>query len=267
MNMRMPVIAYPEFLRGAAIAILLTVGLPAGAAADPIHLRADYWCPYNCDPRDENPGYMIEITKRAAARLGLEVDYELMPWDRTMSEVRAGSVDAAVGATALEGDGLILSDPLGYDADCFFVSAGNPWRFQGVDSLPKVLLGAVSGYTHDEGPVDAYVAANSGPNGFVITSAGDDASSSNIRLLLLGRIDAVIDSEAVVRMEVNRQGRQGHIQNAGCLKALPLHIAFSPKLENASALIAALREEVDSLRKSGRLAEILGRYGLVDWQP
>lgn len=262
----MPVLAGPAILRGAAIAILLSAGVPVGAAADTVRLRADYWCPYNCDPGDEDPGYMIEIAERAAARLGLEIDYELMPWDRTMSEVRAGSVDAAVGATALEGDGLVLSDPLGYDADCFFVAAGNQWRFEGVDSLPKVLLGAVSGYTHDEGPVDAYIAANSQPNGSVITSAGDEASSRNIRLLLLGRIDALIDSEAVIRMEAERQGQLGQIQIAGCLEALPLHIAFSPKFGSAAALVAALREEVASLRKSGRLAEILGRYGLVDWR-
>ncbi|MBI2254143.1 MAG: transporter substrate-binding domain-containing protein [Proteobacteria bacterium] len=247
-------------------ALLPVLGGAATAWGDEImRLRADYWCPYNCTPGTDNPGYMVEIAARAATRLGITVEYALMPWDRTMSEVRTGSVDGAIGATSLEGDGLILSDPLGYDADCFFVTEGSDWRYQGPDSLNGVLLGAVSGYTHDEGPIDAYIAAHSGPKGAVVTSSGDEASARNVRLLLLGRIDAVLDSEAVVRTEANRVGRSALLRQVGCLKALPLHIAFSRQYKSATAMVEALKLEVAELRKSGRLAEILGRYGMVDW--
>jgi polar amino acid transport system substrate-binding protein len=246
--------------------LLLVLGEPAGAQGDEtLRLRADYWCPYNCTPGTDNPGYMVEIAARAAARLGLKTDYQLMPWDRTMSEVRTGSVDGAIGATPLEAEGLILSEPLGYDADCFFVTAGSDWRYQGPDSLKGVLLGAISGYTHDEGPIDAYIATHSGPKDAVTTSSGDEASARNVRLLLLGRVDVLLDSEAVVKTEASRVGRSALVKQVGCLKALPLHIAFSRAYEAAPAMVDALRAEVEELRKSGRLAEILGRYGLVDW--
>jgi polar amino acid transport system substrate-binding protein len=247
-------------------ALLLVLAGPAGAwGDDTLRLRADYWCPYNCTPGTTNPGYMVEIAARAAARLGIRAEYELMPWDRTMSEVRIGSVDGAIGATSLEADGLILSEPLGYDADCFFVPTGSDWRYKGPESLKGVLLGAISGYTHDEGPIDAYIAAHSGPKDAVTTASGDEASAKNVRLLLLGRIDVLLDSEAVVKTEASRVGRSAMVQQVGCLKALPLYIAFSPAYKPASAMVDALRMEVEELRKSGRLAEILGRYGLVDW--
>jgi polar amino acid transport system substrate-binding protein len=245
--------------------LLASVGSGAALGDEPLRLRADYWCPYNCTPGTADPGYMVEIATRAAARLGLSADYQLMPWDRAMSEVRAGSIDAAIGATMLEGEGLILSEPLGYDADCFFVSAGSDWRYQGPESLQGVLLGAISGYTHDEGLIDAYIAAHSGPNGSVTTTGGDEASARNVRLLLLRRIDVLLDSEAVVKTEAGKVGRSALIRQAGCLKALPLHIAFSSKYRSATAMVEALRLEVADLRKSGRLSEILGRYGLVDW--
>lgn len=248
------------------ISVTLLLASPRIATADPVRFRADYWCPYNCDPADQYPGYMIEIAERALARLGLVVDYQLMPWDRTMSEVRAGSVDVAVGATTLEADDLILSDILGVDADCFFVMAGNPWRYAGVASLPHVLLGAVSGYTHDEGEVDAYIAANEAPNGLVTTTTGETASSRNLRLLLVGRVNAVLDSQAVVSMEAAKLGQADRLVNAGCLDALPLYLAISPKRTDAQALVGALRDELRDLRKSGQLAEILGHYGLSDWQ-
>jgi polar amino acid transport system substrate-binding protein len=247
-------------------ALLLGLAGPGDAWGDePLRLRADYWCPYNCTPGTANPGYMVEIAMRAAARLGLAADYQLMPWDRAMSEVRAGSIDGAIGATMLEAEGLILSEPLGFDADCFFVSANSDWRYQGPDSLKGVLLGAISGYTHDEGPIDAYISAHSGPNGAVTTTSGDEASARNVRLLLLRRIDVLLDSEAVVKTEAGKLGRSTLIRQVGCLKALPLHIAFSSKYRSAAAMVEALRLEVAELRKSGRLAEMLGRYGLVDW--
>ena len=246
---------------------MLSVWAAVDALADPVRLRADYWCPYNCDPGEEYPGYMIEIARRAMERLGLETDYQLMPWDRAMSEVRDGRIDGAVGATALEADGLVLSDPLGLDTDCFFVTPQSDWRFKGIDSLTGVLLGAVSGYTHDEGPIDAYIVTHDRPHGRVTTTTGDDASSRNIRLLLVGRVDVILDSKAVVAMEAARQGQAKNIVMAGCLEALPLHIAFSPKYPDSAKLVGALREEVAELRRSGRLAEILGHYGLEDWQP
>jgi polar amino acid transport system substrate-binding protein len=257
----------PAMTLGFLTSLLVAMVWPVRATADIVRLRADYWCPYNCDPADASPGYIVEIAELAAKRLGLTIDYGLMPWDRTMSEVRLGTVDAAIGATVQEAEGTLLSDPLGYDADCFFVVAGKPWRFRDVESLDEILLGAVSGYTHDEGAIDAYIETNSGPNGSVITSSGDDASTRNVRLLLLGRVDAIIDSEAVVRMEAARKGRAADIQPAGCLDPLALHIAFSPKFEHGPAMVQALRAEVEALRNSGKLKEILGRYGLSDWQP
>lgn len=252
-------------LVGCAALLLALVGSAATRGDEPVRLRADYWCPYNCTPDAANPGYMVELADRAAARLGLDAQYQLMPWDRAMSEVRSGAIDAVIGATPLEADGLILSEPLGYDADCFFVMIGSDWTYKGPESLNGVLLGAISGYTHDEGPVDAYIAAHSGTKGAVTTSSGDEASARNVRLLLLRRIDVLLDSEAVVRTEANRLGRGALLQQVGCLEALPLHIAFSKGYKPAAAMVEALRLEVAELRKSGRLAEILGRYGLVDW--
>jgi polar amino acid transport system substrate-binding protein len=208
---------------------------------------------------------MIEIAERAMARLGFRVDYQLMPWDRTMSEVRDGRIDGAVGATELEADGLQLSGPLGMDADCFFVSSTNPWRYGGPETLPRVLLGAVSGYVHDEGPVDAYIAANDVPYGRVSTSKGEQASANNVRLLFLGRIDAILDSKAVVALEAFRLGRQPDLVSAGCLEALPLYIAFSPKQKRAGEMIGAINDEVADLRRSGELTTMLARYGLEDW--
>jgi polar amino acid transport system substrate-binding protein len=46
----------------------------------------------------------------------------------------------------------------------------------------------------------------------------------------------------------------------------PLYIAFSPSDPRSPAYAALLSEGVVRLRASGRLAAILARYGLADWE-
>lgn len=252
----------------ATVFLLLSaaVGLGAGMAqADTIRVRADYWCPYNCHPTDAKQGYLIDLLARALARLGHDLDYQLAPWDRALAEIADGGVDAVVGATTLEAAGLVLTQPMGVDSDCFFVRRNSSWHYDGVASLEQVLLGVVSGYVHDEGPIDAYIAAHAVPGGSVIAARGETGAYTNIKLLLLGRIDAVLESHAVTRFIAAQSGRGHHIEEAGCLDSIPVHIAFSPRRPDAAALAAAVDQEVMHMRASGALANLLATYHLADW--
>lgn len=258
----------PHYLLGGFICLLGAAALfPAGKAqADTIRLRADYWCPYNCAPNDARPGYMIELATLALAPLGHHVEYAFTPWDRALEEVAEGSIDAVVGATPLEADGLVLSDPLGLDNDCFFVRQESTWRYRDIASLNDVLLGVVSGYTHDEGPIDSYIEANHGEGGTVTATRDDEGAEKNVKLLLNGRLDAILDSEAVIRFVAKQAGSGEAIKEAGCLDPLTLHIAFSPTRADAAELAAALTRQVATMRADGSLAALLATYGLSDWQ-
>lgn len=241
--------------------------LPAGEArADTIRLRADYWCPYNCTPGEARPGYMIELATLALAPLGHQVAYALTPWDRALSEAAEGTIDAVVGATPLEAEGLVLSAPLGLDHDCFYVRQASGWQYRDIASLDDILLGVVSGYTHDEGPIDAYIAAHDGEGGSVTATRDDEGAEKNVKLLLKGRLDAILDSEAVIRFVAKQAGSVEAIKPAGCLEPLSLHIAFSPRRADAAELAAALAQQVEVMRADGSLAELLAAYGLNDWQ-
>ena len=52
---------------------------------------------------------------------------------------------------------------------------------------------------------------------------------------------------------------------AGCERPTSLYIAFSPKREDHGRLAEAMNVGVRTMRKNGRLATILARYGLTDW--
>ncbi len=45
-----------------------------------ITLAADIWCPYNCDSKDERPGFMVELAKEIFQKKGINVQYVIVPW-------------------------------------------------------------------------------------------------------------------------------------------------------------------------------------------
>jgi polar amino acid transport system substrate-binding protein len=96
--------------------------------------------------------------------------------------------------------------------------------------------------------------------------SGDDPPAMNIRKLKADRIDAIIEDSAVMAYTLKREKEQG-VKNIGCdPKKIPLYLAFSPKNPKSIEYAAAVDAAVIDLRKSGKLKQILAKYGLKDWK-
>jgi len=248
-------------LTGAA----MLAGSPA-TEADTITLRADDWCPYNCDPASEQPGYAVEIARKVFEAAGHTVDYQLMPWARTLVEVRNGNVDGAIGAAPDEAEGLVFPErSIGSSDNQFWVKRGNSWRYTGPASLEQIRLGAILNYTYSE-DVDAVLAANRGKVGKVTLATGDDALEKNLKMLDLGRLDAVIENTAVARYRLKELGLSEAMETAGGFEPTPVYIAFTPAKPQGADYAKLLSEGIAKLRASGELAQIMARYGLKDWE-
>lgn len=75
----------------------LAISLSSISAADTIILVADKWCPYNCTPETERPGFLVEIARRAFELAGHKLEYRLMPWKRAVTEAKRGNVNGIIG--------------------------------------------------------------------------------------------------------------------------------------------------------------------------
>ena len=69
----------------------------AMGAKEKIILAADYWCPYNCDPEDKNPGYLVELAQKAFEIYDIDVEYRLMPWSEGLLAVKEGRINGVIG--------------------------------------------------------------------------------------------------------------------------------------------------------------------------
>lgn len=248
----------------------LAVAAPCLAArAEVIRLRADAWCPYNCDPGSDRPGYMIEIARAAFAAAGHTVDYRTLNWGRTIAEARAGRVDGVVGAGRTDVPDFVLPGlPLGRFVAGFAVRRGTTFAYEGPKSFEGRVLGAIVGYTYDP-EIDAYLQAHLHDRARVEFTAGEGALRQNLLKLVNGRLDLVVEDVNVIRMTLRDAGLEDAVVVAGNLPREErdnLYIAFSPASPRAADHAALLTRGVAAMRADGRLAAILARYGLKDWR-
>lgn len=239
-------------------------------AAEPITIVADNWCPYNCDPASDHPGFMIEIAQKAFGKHGIAVEYSTMPWTRAIEETRNGKHTAIVGSSQKDAPDFVFpSISQGWMRNIFYVKKGNAWKYTGIDSLSQVSLGVIADYTYSD-QLDAYVQQHTKNMKYIQVISGEDALNINIRKLLAGRIGALIEGKLVMGYTLAQKNLTDQIEEAGSLESSNqdhLFIAFSPKNPNAKKYADILSRETKAMRASGELKEILARYNVADWQP
>lgn len=249
------------------LTVLTIIALLGGTAvaAEPVRLRADAWCPYNCEPDAEKPGYMVEIMQKVFADEG-GLDYQLLPWTRAVEEARTARIDAVAGATQADADGLVFGqESAGLTTNVMIVRRGDKWRYTAPNSLEGKRLAAVLDYSYGEA-LDGYIKAHATDSNRVELAAGDDVTDQNLKKLLAGRVDVVVEDMNVAEFALAAQGMDGLVEIQAIDGGTPLYVAFAPSPAGAGRA-AKLDAGIRGLRKSGDLSRILARYGLGDWAP
>lgn len=249
----------------AALAVGAALAAPA-ARADVITLRADEWCPYNCAEDSDKPGYGVEVAKEIFSKAGHTLEYKTMAWARALEDGRKGAIVAVIGADKSEaGDYVFPSQPIAVIDNSFLVKKGNAWRYAGPASLEKVKLGGIQGYSYS-GVVGDYVAANAKNAARIDMVGGDNALEMNLKKLAAGRIDVTVDAKPVLAYKLMKLNLADKVEFAGSTDAADIYIAFSPANPKSKEYAAILEKGIADMRASGRLKQILDRYGVSDWK-
>lgn len=232
------------------------------ASAATVTLRADNWCPYNCDPSSNKPGYMVEIAKYALAKGGHTVDYKEMNWTRAISEAEKGNIDGIIGASEGDAKGLIFpKESLGKSDNAFFVKFDSSWSYTNKSSLKGTKVGIIQSY--DYGAMSKIIEETAKPQ----IASGDNALEINFKKLIAGRIDNLIEDSNVAKLKASEMGLADKVKEAG-VEGDPseFYIAFTPNKESSKEYAKLLSDGVIELRNSGQLEKIMAKYGLSDWK-
>jgi len=239
---------------------------PAIMTLQEVIIAADEWCPYNCTPNSNLPGYMVEIARQAlelAAPNQYKLTYIQLPWKRAMLMAQQGKeVHGIIGAIASEAKGLYTpQEEQGLMYAKLFVRNDNPWKYSNTHQLlnDNIRLGAIDGYDY-EASIAKFISENPMQ---VYLSTGDPALPKLIQLLNLKRIDTLIEDQAVFWYNIKTLDfNPDHYRVAGNID-LPekLYLAFHNK-----KIADLVSKGTIQLRKNGALKRILDKYNLKDWK-
>ncbi|MCP4686962.1 MAG: amino acid ABC transporter substrate-binding protein [Desulfobacterales bacterium] len=248
---------------------LLLICTPFCAIADQITIVADPWCPFTCQQDTPKQGFMIEIAENAFREAGHTVKLINLDWDKAVEETRKGTYSAVAGAYKEDAPDFVFPEQAqGKAGTVFFVTKDSKWRFKDLGSLKKVKVGVIKGYSYGE-KLDA-VFKEKEKAGELLVSAGESPLELLIESLLDGKIDTLIEDPAVLAdflVENALFDILGNIDEAGMEGAPePVYVAFSPANPKSKEYAEILSKGTSELRKSGKLAVILKKYQIKDWQ-
>lgn len=248
------------------LAALLLFGTVQSAGAEDVVIAADLWCPYNCTPGSDQPGYMVEIATKAFESAGHRLVYKTIPWARALAEAEAGRIAGVFGASPEEAGALIYpKQPLALSRNVLAVPVGSPFVWSSVKALEGMALGVIQDYSYGA-TLDGYIKANAKDASRIQSLSGDAPLHGNLRKLMAGRISATVDDANVLAYTLKAENLAGTIRLVDMSDTpSPLFIGLSPKHSKAADYAALLDKTVVSLRASGDLSALLARYGLKDW--
>ena len=237
----------------------------AAAGERSVKLGSDEWCPFICssDGQHIDRGYLIELARLALAGKGYDVDGLLMPLTRAMKLSESGDIDGVFAPPIPTS--LAATVTVGLSLACFYTAPDSKWTYHGLDSILQVSFGVIADYGYDNGVMDAYLARPESERPEVQFNFGQTAGIQNVRRVLAGRYEAMLEHRAVVPYLLSKLGGNAQLREAGCLETpFPLIIGFSRAHGKGDALAKAFDEGVTDLDKSGALARLQQGYGLSE---
>lgn len=230
-----------------------------------IVLAADYWCPYNCNPGDKNPGYLVELAEKVFDIYGIKIEYKLLPWFEALIQSKSGKVGGVIGTSSAEKGLIIPALPQAFSEIASFVRMDTDWKFDGMDSLHGEKVAIILDYNLGT-LMKEFVSTNypKKPEMFVLES-GDRALIDSIKNLLSGKADVYIDDEAVVMHYIAANNLENELKPSGRIgeKAMPLYIAFASDIPKSKTYIKMLEDGMRSLNATGDLADLRKKYQIA----
>lgn len=233
--------------------------------SETLTLVADDWCPYNCEPKSHKPGYAVEIATAIFGANGIKVEYRYSSWSDSLRLLQNGEVNGAIGATPQEvKNGIFPIEEIGLSENAFMMRKALGWRYEGVQSLESVRLGAAMDYDYSY-ELNSYIAKQVEPQVQLLN--GNIAAELNITRLYRGDIDVYLGDRNVALYKVSMLGLAEDFKVASSgTPVIPVYIVFSPKILTSRRYADMLSVGIRELRGNGTLSRILKKYGLQDWK-
>lgn len=222
--------------------------------AGPLRIVSEPWAPYIFEEGGQLRGLDYEASAIVFKRLGIEVEWNLMPWKRCLVELESGQADAVLdifrnGERELQM--AFPAEPLSEVEFVMFYARQRPYPFQRLADLRGLKVGVSPGYWY------ADKAFRTSPL-FIREPA--PTHEANLGKLARDRVDLVVNDRRAGQFLIHQMGLEAQIANhSKVIGRDRLYLAFrrQSRLEN---LAGPFGEALRRFKQEPEYARLLARY-------
>ncbi|MRF42273.1 transporter substrate-binding domain-containing protein [Escherichia coli] len=233
--------------------ILLLACLSPLALGERLRLVTDDWAPYAYQHDGEPHGIDYEVTTRVFERLGVEVEWEFLPWKRCLAMIEQGQADGIMDIFQTESRQPYLvyaPEPMSEVEFVLFEASARPHAVKALEDLAGLTVGTSPGYVYGATFNEAVH----------FTREAAPTHEANFGKLVLGRIDLAITDRRVGHYLLRHLGLQQQVKELPLVinrQAQYLGLARKPGRE---ALAQAFAAELRRFKQEPAYAAISNRY-------
>jgi polar amino acid transport system substrate-binding protein len=270
-----------------------TIESPDDSKSKTIIIGGDPWCPYNCFPGHEQPGYAIELLTQIFESAGYTVTYKNILWARSIKFLKSGEIDVLLGisyggiidenifpdaASVSYNDSYAFINPKGIttkigdgsQANYILTSNSSKWDISKSfeENMNSEMVGLQQGY--DYGLVFTQFEKKHPKK--VFTVSGDKPLERLIKMAFEKRITVIPEEINVFRYKTKKLGVDEKFKILSTYKnQFPqdqdLLTLFTPaNMKRSKLLNTIFSRGLNEYRKNGKLNAILKRYNVKDWR-
>ncbi|MBJ2347280.1 transporter substrate-binding domain-containing protein [Pseudomonas sp. HB05] len=238
----------------ARLTTLLLLCLSFAAQAEKLRIVTEPWAPYVYEENGKILGLDYETTAIVFKRLGIDVEWQLLPWKRCLAMLEQGLADGALDIFhSDERDALLLypSEPLSDVEFVMFYANARPHPFRTLDELDGLTVGTSPGYLYSQAFRES--------SRFKRETA--PTHEANFGKLQLGRIDLLITDRRVGRHVLKALQLGDQItENPLVVSRQSQYLAVRRKA-GMDLLVQRFGAELKRFKHEPAYAELSARYG------
>ncbi|MEO4046816.1 transporter substrate-binding domain-containing protein [Pseudomonas sp. CAU 1711] len=229
----------PLFQRQIIAALLC--GLALAARAEPLRLVTEAWAPYVYQDNGQPSGLDYEISVEVLRRLGVEAQWQFLPWKRCLLALEQGQADGILDifrTPQREAHMLFVEEPLSQVEFVLFFASNRPYPYRKLEDLRDLLIGTSPGYWYND---QAFRDSQ------LFSREEAPSHEANLGKLVRQRVDLVLNDRRAGLYLAARMG-------------LGSQLGYNPKVVGEDRLYLALRRTPEMAELAGRFALELRRF-------
>ena len=236
------------------LSVILLTCLSVAARGEKLRIVTEPWAPYVYEQGGKNLGLDYETTAIVFQRLGIEVEWQFLPWKRCLSMLETGQADGALDIFhSAERDATLLypGEPLSDVEFVMFYANERPHPFNTLEQLKGLTIGTSPGYLYspDFSQSDLF------------TREPAPTHEANFGKLVRGRIDLLITDRRVGQHLLDELNIRDLITENPTVISRQSQFLAVRRNAGMDLLVQRFGAELKRFKREPAYAELSARYG------